>query len=79
MPSRYFRVPLEHIGYVRMIVEAYDGVAAVRSLGRDRAEIEWLIGDGLAEEADELAARLSRETGLRPIARPPDWQDLDEM
>lgn len=76
MPSRYFRVPLEEIGYVRMIVEGYDGVAAVRSLAGDRAEIEWLVGEGLEAEAAELAARLLYETGLTPIERPADWADL---
>ncbi len=58
MPSRYFRVPLSEIGYVRMIVEGYDGVAAVRSLSSGRGEIEWLIGEGMQEEAGELAERL---------------------
>jgi len=76
MPSRYFRVPQKEIGYVRMIVEAYDGLAAVRSLHDDRGEIEWLIGEGLELEADELARRLEKEVGLIPIPRPPDWEDL---
>jgi hypothetical protein len=77
MASRYYRVPLAEIGYVRMIVEGYDGLAAVRSLGQGRGEIEWLLGDGMEEEADALAERLRSEVGLCPIARPPDWSDLD--
>ena len=76
MPSRYFRVPLEEIGYVRMIVEGYDGLAAVRSLSGDRAEIEWIVGEGLEDEADALALRLREETGLVAIERPADWADL---
>lgn len=76
MPSRYFRVPLSEIGYVRMIVEGYDGVAAVRSLSSGRGEIEWLIGEGMQEEAGELAERLCRETGMCAIERPADWGDL---
>jgi hypothetical protein len=76
MPSRYYRVPLSEIGYVRMIVEGYDGLAAIRSLGSDRGEIEWLLGDGMEEEADALAERLQAEVGLCPIARPADWIDL---
>lgn len=76
MPSRYFRVPLDQIGYVRMIVEGYDGLAAVRSLAGDRAEIEWLVGEGLEAEADRLAERLRAETGLCAIDRPADWADL---
>lgn len=76
MASRYFRVPLAEIGYVRMIVEAYDGVAAVRSLAHGRGEIEWLVGEGMDEEADVLSARLQRETGMVPIDQPPDWVPL---
>jgi hypothetical protein len=76
MPSRYYRIPLSEIGYVRMIVEGYDGLAAVRSLGGGRGEIEWLLGEGMEEEADALAERLRIEVGLCPIARPSDWVDL---
>ncbi len=76
MASRYFRVPLAEIGYVRMIVEGYDGVAAVRSLSAGRAEIEWLVGEGMEQEAETLARRLCTETGMREIPRPPDWLDL---
>ena len=76
MPSRYFRVPLDQIGYVRMIVEGYDGVAAVRSLSGDRGEIEWLVGEGMEAEAEALSRRLQAEAGLVPIERPADWTDL---
>ena len=73
MPSRYFRVPLGEIGYVRAIVEGYDGVAVVRAPDPKRGEIEWLIGEGLEAEADALQRRLERESGLIEIARPGDW------
>lgn len=73
MPSRFFRVPLEQIAYVRAVVEAYDGVAVVRAADARRGEIEWLIGDGLEDEADLLARRLATEAGLIEIARPADW------
>lgn len=76
MASRFFRLPLAEIGYVRMIVESYDGLAAVRSHGGDRGEVEWLLGEGMEEEADALARRLADEVGLVAIARPADWPDL---
>jgi hypothetical protein len=76
MPSRFFRLPVTEIGYVRMIVEAYDGLATVRSNGSSRGEIEWLVGEGLEAEADELAARLAAEVGLMAIERPSDWPSL---
>ena len=73
MPSRFYRVPLEQIAYVRAIVEAYDGVALIFSPDPRRGEIEWRIGEGLEEEAQTIAARLVREAGLVEIARPDDW------
>lgn len=73
MPSRWFRVPLGEIAYVRAIVEAYDGVALVRAPDPRRGEIEWMIGDGLEAEADALAERLAVDAGLIAIPRPVDW------
>lgn len=78
MPSRYFRVPLHEIGYVRMIVEAYDGLAFVRSLSASRGEIEWVVGEGMEEEAEALAVKLAKEVGLLSIDRPADWVDLED-
>lgn len=78
MPSRYFRVPLHEIGYVRMIVEAYDGLAFVRSLSSSRGEIEWIVGEGMEQEADDVVEKLAKEVGLLPIERPLDWVDIDE-
>jgi hypothetical protein len=71
--SRYFRVPLPQIGYVRAIVEGYDGIAIVRAPDPNRGEIEWLIGSGFEEEVERLVVRLGREAGLIEIARPADW------
>lgn len=76
MPSLYFRVPVHEIGYVRMIVESYDGLAFVRSLSAARGEIEWIVGEGMEAEALALSAKLAEETGLLPIERPADWVEL---
>ena len=73
MASRYFRVPLGEIAYVRAIVEGYDGLALVRAPDADRGEIEWLVGEGMEAEADALARRLADEARLIEIQRPPDW------
>jgi hypothetical protein len=73
VPSRFYRVPLEQIAYVRAIVEGYDGVALIFSPDARRGEIEWQIGEGLEDEALTIARRLEREAGLIEIARPRDW------
>jgi Domain of unknown function (DUF4911) len=71
--SLYFRVPLEQIGYVRAIVEGYDGVAIVHAPDPNRGEVEWLVGEGLEDEAAALALRLGAEAGLVAIDRPANW------
>lgn len=77
MPSRFYRVPLDQIAYVRAVVEGYDGVAALRARDPARGEVEWMIGEGLEEEAQAIARRLADEAGLIEIPRPPDWEPLD--
>jgi hypothetical protein len=69
---RFFRAPLAEIGYLRFVVESYEGLAQMRSLPR-RTEIEWIIPLELVAEADGLARSLAGETGLAPIDPPPDW------
>ncbi len=71
--SRFFRVALEQIGYVRAIVEGYDGLAVVRAPDARRGEIEWLIGEGLEAEAETVVRRLENEAGIIEIPRPADW------
>jgi hypothetical protein len=71
--SRWFRVPLEQIAYVRAIVEGYDGVALMHAPDARRGEVEWLVGEGLEGEAEELVRRLAVEADLVEIARPADW------
>jgi hypothetical protein len=73
--SLFFRIPLDQIGYVRAIVEAHEGLAAVRSAGANRGEIEWLVPAPLEEDARALARALAGETGMVEIARPEDWPD----
>jgi hypothetical protein len=72
--SRFFRVPLEQIGFVRAIVEAHEGLAQVCSNDADRGEIEILIPESMAAEAETMLGRLQASTGCVEIARPVDWR-----
>jgi hypothetical protein len=54
---RRFRVPLEDIAYVRMILEAYEGLAVMVS-ERGSTRVDWHVAPGREEEADELARAL---------------------
>jgi hypothetical protein len=75
LTSRFFRVPVSQIGYVRAIIEGYDGVAQVFAPDWNRGEIEWRIAAGQEHEADAIAARLAKEADLQDIERPAGWRD----
>jgi len=64
---RRFRVPTDAIGYVRMIVEAYEGLAVVVSPEAGRGIVEWWVAPGRDAEADELARALGAEVALTPL------------
>jgi hypothetical protein len=61
-----FRVPLEEIAYVRMILEGYEGLAVMTS-DAGVGVIEWWIAPGREEEAEALARVLERDAGMRPV------------
>jgi hypothetical protein len=68
---RRFRVSREHVGYVRMIVEAYDGLAVVVTPDPAVGIIEWWIAPGREDEARTLADALERRIGLTDVTLVP--------
>lgn len=58
-----FRLPKAEIKYVKWLVEARDGLAVVSS-PKGRGEMEWVVPEGMMEEAVELAEALEQEVGL---------------
>jgi hypothetical protein len=64
---RRFRVSREQVGYVRMIVEAYDGLAVVVTPDPTLGIIEWWIAPGREDEARTLADALERRIGLTDV------------
>jgi hypothetical protein len=60
-----FRLPIPEVGYVRMIVEAYDGLALVVTPDAQvGGVIEWHVAPGREAEAEELARVLERRVGM---------------
>ncbi len=75
--SRFFRVPLAEIGYVRAIVEGYDGLAVLRTPDARRGEIELMACGTATDDAEDdfniLIHKISAEVRWVEIARPTDW------
>jgi hypothetical protein len=74
----YFRVEASQIGYIRFIVESYEGLAQVTSLP-GRAQLEWIVPRSLLPQAEALARALAAETLLVPIERPEDWSPAGDQ
>lgn len=70
--QRFFRVDVKHIGYLRFIIESYEGLAQLSSLP-GRCEVAWVVPRDLVPDAERLARALDVEIGLVPIPRPQDW------
>ena len=61
-----FRAPIDQIGYVRSIVEAYEGLAVVSSEA-GRSIVTWWVAPGREDEARTLAGVLAAECGLQAL------------
>jgi hypothetical protein len=59
-----FRVNREDIHYLRTTIEAYDGMAVVRTVDPTQAVIELLIAPGCEEWISRLIAALREQEGI---------------
>jgi hypothetical protein len=68
--KRRFRVKRQDIHYLRTTIEAYDGMAVVRTIDPGEATIELLIAPGCEDLISELIAALREKEGipLEPVA-----------
>jgi hypothetical protein len=73
----YLQVVPENIAPIKFIFEAYEEVAIVRTVDRQRAVIVLLIAPDFFTVAQGILASLQRDFACREIPRPPaendDW------
>jgi hypothetical protein len=62
--KQFIEVDRREINYIQSIVEAYDGMAVVRTIDPHRALIEIRISPGCEDMVSELLDSLAREEGL---------------
>ena len=68
--KRYFQIPRTEIGYLRFILESYDGLAFARTLDRQSALVEIAYPQSRIADAELLLKALAAEAGLREVAAP---------
>ena len=71
LQTRWLRVPVREIAYVRAIYEAYDGLCILSAPAADRGELTLWVGPGQEALADEVERRLARDAGLQRIPPQP--------
>lgn len=69
MDSTVLRVKTErkHIAYVNFIVEAYEGMAVIRTADPQAGLLEVLVSPDFVNEFRELATNLDKEVPFRII------------
>ena len=68
--KRYYQLPRDAIGYLRFILESYDGLAFARTLDSRSGLVEIACSPSRQEDVDDLLAALAEEVGLRQVATP---------
>lgn len=68
--KRYFLLPRAEIGYLRFLLESYDGLAFARTLDSNRGLVELAYPDNRSEDVESLLRALTAEIGMREVAVP---------
>lgn len=71
---RFFRIDRREMAFVKFVVEAYEGLAVMRTLDAGRGEVVFCIAPGCEAVMDALIDDLRREILIEPIPRPPDYE-----
>ncbi|MEW6616023.1 MAG: DUF4911 domain-containing protein [Thermodesulfobacteriota bacterium] len=74
--ERYFRVQKENIAFIKFILEAYDGMAVMRTLDPFEGVVELIIAPDFEREVNELLDNLRGEFEVQPINPPTDIKEL---
>ena len=74
--ERYFKVQKENIAFIKFILEAYDGMAVMRTLDSHEGVIELIIAPDFEMEVNEILDNLRNEFEVHPIDPPTDIKEL---
>ena len=65
--KKYLRVDRRHIGFMKFIFEAYDGIANLTTIDADLGIISINIPNGCNETVDSLLYILGRDILMEPL------------
>ena len=73
--NRYFTLDRSGIGPLKYLLEAYEGIAVMRTLPNTTSTIEIMIAPGFEEVVDEILAEITSKYGIIEIP-PPKESDI---
>ncbi len=66
--SRYLRLSRKEIAYFKFIIEAYEGMAVVRTKDPHEAIVELMVAPGWEEDLEEVLDGLRKEMTIENIS-----------
>lgn len=68
--KRYYQLPRQEIGYLRFILEGYDGLAFARTLDSHQGLVEIAWPGNQGKDAEHLMKELALEIGMTEVLPP---------
>ena len=70
LEKRHFLLPRAEIGFLRFILESYDGLAFARTLDPRQGLVEITFPAGRRRDVEKLLGALAGEIGLQEVPAP---------
>ena len=74
--QKYFKLDKKNISFMKFILEAYDGMAVMRTLDPGEGVVELMIAPNFEREVGEILDSLRDEIHLQAIDPPVDLLEL---
>lgn len=65
--KQYYRVDRRKIAFIRFILEAYDGLAIVKTLDPEAGLVEFQIAPGCEQDVELILQDLKRDIMMEPV------------
>ena len=69
--TQYYRVDRRQIAFIKFILEAYDGIAGMRTTDPAKGIIKLHIAPGCKEQVEQILQDLKKEILIRRLATEP--------
>jgi hypothetical protein len=68
--NKYYRVERSGIGYLKHVIESYEGIAAIRTVDETDSIVEIMIAPGFEDVMDKIIHELKSEYQIARVEKP---------